>query len=135
MISSKMISKLIANRLLGAQIDCPAGLELPPGVVLRRSRWIPRLAGALARLGGPAAAVTLGRSVVLHPETRVTSALLEHELVHVRQWAGDPLFPLRYAMETLRHGYRNNRYEREAYDSSDPRSPCNPEAPWQPRNQ
>jgi hypothetical protein len=40
--------------------------------------------------------------------------LLAHEMAHVRQWRADPLFPVRYALATLRHGYRDNPYEVEA---------------------
>ena len=40
--------------------------------------------------------------------------LLEHELEHVRQWKADPLFPLRYTLATLRHGYYDNPYEVQA---------------------
>ena len=62
-------------------------------------------------------AVALGRSIVVHPGVPLTPRLLAHELAHVRQWEADPLFPIRYALETLRHGYRNNRYEKEAREA------------------
>lgn len=105
------------GRLAGRVCECPphipAGM-LPPEVVLRVGRWIPVLGGLLGRMRGPAAAVTLGRTIVLHPRTRLSPRLLAHELAHVRQWRADPLFPLRYSLESLRRGYWNNRYEREA---------------------
>lgn len=41
---------------------------------------------------------------------------LEHELVHVEQSIQEPLIhPFLYTYESLRHGYRNNKYEIEAY--------------------
>jgi Domain of unknown function (DUF4157) len=87
---------------------------LPRGVVLRRGRLIPWLGGVLSRLGGPAAAVTIGRTIIFRPGVRPTPSLLAHELAHVRQWERDPLFPFRYSLATFRHGYRNNPYEVEA---------------------
>lgn len=97
--------------------DIPAA-SLPEGVVLRRGRLIPRIGGLLARMGGPAAAVTLGRTIVVDPDVRLTSTLLAHELAHVRQWEQDALFPVRYTLASLRHGYRQNPYEVEARDAS-----------------
>ncbi|HEU0052861.1 MAG TPA: hypothetical protein VFQ39_06775, partial [Longimicrobium sp.] len=67
------------------------------------------------KMGGPAAGVTLGRTILVHPEARVDAAFLVHELTHVEQWAADPLFAVKYAAESLRNGYRGNRYEVEAY--------------------
>jgi hypothetical protein len=75
---------------------------------------IPWLGGVLSRMKGSAAAVTLRRTIVVHPDVTLTPALLAHELAHVRQWEQDPLFPIRYSMATLRLGYRNNPYEIEA---------------------
>lgn len=44
---------------------------------------------------------------------------LEHELIHVRQYEEAPLVhPLLYFIESLRYGYRNNKYEREAYEKA-----------------
>jgi len=41
---------------------------------------------------------------------------LEHELVHVQQAIREPLIhPFLYALESRKHGYRNNKYEVEAY--------------------
>jgi hypothetical protein len=103
--------------LLGSRVEPPPELAagaLPDGVVLRRGGVVPRVAGMLARMGGPAAAVTLRSTIVLSSGARLTGALLAHELVHVRQWSDDPLFPLRYIMATLRYGYWNNPYEIEA---------------------
>lgn len=89
--------------------------ELPEGVVARWSRLVPRLGGWLSGMGGPAAAVTLGRAILLHPNAVVTDGLIRHELAHIRQWRERPLtFPLRYVWQHVRHGYRDNPYEREA---------------------
>ncbi|HEV2130560.1 MAG TPA: hypothetical protein VGR27_05635 [Longimicrobiaceae bacterium] len=115
--------------ILGRPVALPAGLPeamLPAGVVIRRGRLVPALGGWLSRLGGPAAAVALRRTIVVHPRVPITRTLLTHELAHVRQWEEDLLFPLRYTLETLRRGYVNNRYECEARAAEtvpDPHSP------------
>lgn len=106
-----------ATALLGRRCAVPDSVPahlVPPGVVLRRGRLVTRIGGLLARMGAPAAAVTLRRTIIVDPGATLTPSLLTHELVHVRQWQEDPLFPLRYTLATLRHGYWNNPYEVEA---------------------
>ena len=106
-----------AGLLLGRRIPPPGGIPdglIPEGVVLREGSLVPRIGGLLARMGAPAAAVTLGRTIVVSPGARLSRELLVHELTHVRQWRADPLFPVRYTLATLRHGYLNNPYEVEA---------------------
>ncbi len=116
----------LLDKVLGPVCPCPAELPrelLPAGVTLRQGRWIPALGGWLGKMRGPAAAVTLRRTIIVHPDGRLSRRLLVHELEHVKQWAEDPLFPLRYTLESLRHGYWNNHYEqqaREAEHASDP---------------
>jgi hypothetical protein len=103
--------------LLGEPLPLPPELPaelLPTGVRLRSGRILPALGGFFARLGGPAAAVTLRRTIVVHPGTRLTRRLLAHELAHVRQWDEDRLFPLRYVAQTLQYGYSANSYEQLA---------------------
>lgn len=98
------------GRLLGERIAPTT--ELPDDVVIRHGRWIPAVGGWLTRSRRPAAAVTLGRTIVVHPGARLSDRLLRHELEHVRQWRERPLtFPLRYAWHHLRHGYADNPYE------------------------
>lgn len=105
--------------ILGHRVSPDSFPELPVGalpawVVLREGRTIPRLGGILARMERPAAAVTLGRTIVLNPDVRLTPQLLTHELAHVRQWRRDRWFPIRYSLATLRYGYNDNPYEVEA---------------------
>ncbi|HET8655854.1 MAG TPA: hypothetical protein VFL93_10100 [Longimicrobiaceae bacterium] len=111
------VADAVISAVLGRRVPAPAALPpglLPEGVVLRRGRLVPRIGGLLARMGGPAAAVTLRGTVIVHPAMEATPVLLAHELTHVRQWSADPLFPLRYTWATLRHGYHDNPYEVEA---------------------
>lgn len=90
-------------------------VDLPAGVSLRRSRFITAAGGMLAGMRGPAAAVTLGRTIIVSPTTIITPRLIRHELAHVRQWTRRPLvFPLAYAAFHLRSGYNANPYELEA---------------------
>ena len=94
---------------------------VPSGVAVYRSRFVPVLGGLLSGMKGPAAAVTLGDAILVHPDVRLTTNLLRHELAHVRQWRERPLtFPLHYALEHLRHGYRQNPYEIEARAAEHP---------------
>ena len=118
-----------ATALLGERIDPPGDLppdSLPEGVTLRRGRLVPWIGGRLARSRRAALAVTLRRSIILEPGATLTAELLEHELTHVRQWRADPLFPVRYALDTLRHGYRDNPYEREAREAAARVRPTSP---------
>jgi hypothetical protein len=105
----------LAGRILGPEIPrSDIEYPLPPGVTVRRNRLVPMVGGWLMGGRSPAAGVTLGRTILVPPGAPPPAALIVHELVHVEQWR-DPLFPLRYSAAWLRHGYRNNPYEVEAY--------------------
>jgi hypothetical protein len=59
-------------------------------------------------------AMAIGHVVLLSP--KIENRDLEHELVHVRQYERMPLVqPILYCIELFRKGYRNNKYEDEAY--------------------
>lgn len=61
-----------------------------------------------------ARAMTIGNAIILGPT--ILPLDFEHELVHVRQYQQYPLiFPLLYYYEIFKKGYRNNRFEDEAY--------------------
>ena len=81
-------------------------------------RW--RAGGLPPRIGGWALGqssvdgITLGHTVFLAPHAAPSAALLLHELAHVHQFEREFAFPLRYLWESLRRGYRGNRYEIEA---------------------
>jgi hypothetical protein len=99
------------------------GLPLPPGVQVRRSRLIPWLGGRFAGMGRAAAAVTLGRTILVRPGLRPDDRLLRHELAHVAQWNRHPLtFPILYVRAHIRHGYHDNPYEIEARGAERPAS-------------
>jgi hypothetical protein len=108
----------IADLVVGPEVRAEElpGAPLPPGVRVRRNRWIPAIGGVTGRMRGHAAAVTLGGTILVHPEVEIDAGLLAHELVHVEQWRGDRLFAVKYVAEWARRGYMGNRYEVEAYE-------------------
>jgi hypothetical protein len=64
-----------------------------------------------------ARAVTVGHVVILGPN--IEKGDLEHELIHAQQYQKAPLIhPFLYMIELFRHGYRNNKYEVEAYNKA-----------------
>jgi hypothetical protein len=108
----------LADAVLGPTVpphEIPGG-PLPPGVRVRRNRWIPVIGGITGNMQGAASAVTFGGTILVNPGVRIDEGLLVHELVHVEQWRADRLFAVRYVAEWVRHGYRHNRYEVEAYE-------------------
>lgn len=109
-----IVATVLGRRISNDEYQEKYGQDIPRGVVLREGKLIPWLGGVFGKMKGPAAAVTLGRTIVVNPEVRLTPHLLTHELTHVRQWESDRLFPIRYAIATLRHGYNDNPYEVEA---------------------
>lgn len=109
------------ERALAAIIGRPASLpvelarEWPE---LREARY--RRGGLPPRIGGwclgarTVAAITLRRTVWLADAPVWDVALLLHELRHVHQFAATRGFPLRYVWESMRRGYRANRFEVDA---------------------
>jgi hypothetical protein len=103
--------------LLGERIELPAELRdrFPE---LDAARW--RRGGLFVRVGGwclgtsTVAGITLWRNVWLAPGVDLHPHLLLHELRHVHQFGERWLFPLQYVWQSLRHGYRHNRFETDA---------------------
>lgn len=64
-----------------------------------------------------ARAITIGHIILLGP--RLLKNDLEHEIIHVEQCDRYPvIFPVLYLYERIRKGYRQNRFEDEAYTLS-----------------
>lgn len=118
--------------LLGREETTP--VQLPVGVAVLRGRWLPMVGGWLSGMRRPAAAVTLGRTIVVHPDATADPRLLAHELAHVQQWQKQPLlFPLEYLMQHIRCGYWNNPFEIEAREAeSQPAAPHPGNRGWVP---
>lgn len=96
---------------------------LPADLVAR----YPELAGARWRRGGLAlrvggwclgtstvSGITLWGTVFLADHAGTPEHLLLHELAHVHQFRRVRGFAARYCWESIRRGYRRNRFEREA---------------------
>ena len=95
--------------------SAPSPEPLPPEVSVRRASWLPQVAGLLSGMGGPAAAVTLGKTIIVHPSVRLSSRLVKHELEHVKQWQTlGWKFPMQYVANHFRYGYTDNPFEVEA---------------------
>lgn len=108
-------------------VEAEAGVVVPDDVALRRSRLIPLLGGYLSGMGRSAAAVTLGRTILLHPSVPPEPRLIRHELAHVAQWRRHPFtFPFRYTAAHIRFGYRDNPFELEARAAERPGPPGDP---------
>lgn len=59
-------------------------------------------------------AANIGHVVLLGP--KLAPKDLEHELIHVEQYMRYPfIYPFLYYFELFKKGYRNNRFEDEAY--------------------
>jgi hypothetical protein len=72
-------------------------------------RWVPSQKGVRA--------MTLGNVILLGP--RLLKNDLEHELVHIKQHQREPfIHPILNQIETFRRGYRKNKYEDEAYTTT-----------------
>jgi hypothetical protein len=103
--------------LIGEAIALPEPL-LERFPELREARF--RRGGLFVRIGGwclgtrTVAGITLWRTIWLAPHVRPDAWLLLHELRHVHQFASRRLFPLQYIWESLRRGYRGNRFEADA---------------------
>ena len=59
-------------------------------------------------------AVTLWRTVYVARDLEPSTELLLHELRHVQQFGESRTFPFRYIWETVRRGYFENLFERDA---------------------
>ena len=103
--------------LIGTPLSLPDTL-LDRFPELRVARF--RRGGIFTRIGGwclgmsSVAGITLGRTVWLAVDAAPDAGLLLHEVRHVQQFATVWWFPLRYVWESLRYGYRGNRYEVDA---------------------
>jgi len=107
--------------MMGALLGSPIALR--PEVLarypeLRAARF--RVGGLPVRVGGwllgrrRVDAVTLGCTVFVAREIEPSPELLLHELRHVQQFCESRTFPFRYIWETIRRGYFENLFEREA---------------------
>ena len=96
-------------------------VSVPKKIEIRRNPFAiiittGRLWWAMGYMKG-ARAVAMGNVVILG--NKVEAKDLEHEMIHVQQHIKFPLiFPILYYTELLFHGYKNNRFEVEAYEKA-----------------
>ena len=70
-------------------------------------------------------AMVLGKTILLHDTTAQefisNRRWMRHELAHLKQFQkhGYIVFLLKYLLESIRHGYYHNKYEREARAAED----------------
>jgi len=65
-----------------------------------------------------ARAMAIGHVVLLGQKLERND--LEHELIHIEQYQRMPLLhPILYYIELIRKGYKNNKYEIEAYSKAE----------------
>lgn len=93
-----------------------------PGMRVLRVPLVVRLASIPARgFRRPFTSVVLLPGVCFtreNPES-LSRTHLRHEYEHVKQWGRYGItLPFRYVLEFLRHGYRDNRFEREAREAA-----------------
>lgn len=107
----------LVSTILGREIALPDALgkrhpELA-GIRLRRG-GLPVRVGGWALGQSSVAAITLWRTVFVAHGVALEAELLLHELRHVHQFEASTAFPIRYLWESVRRGYRANRYEADA---------------------
>jgi hypothetical protein len=85
---------------------------------IKENSWIARLAAW--KLGTDKVAMVLGETILLHNTTEAAfinnKRWLRHELAHIRQFQqyGYLRFLILYLLESIKNGYQNNRFEKEA---------------------
>ncbi len=90
-------------------------------VHIKENAWLARLAAA--KLGVSEVAIVINRTIYLHNATAATllanKRWLCHELKHVEQYQayGVCLFLWKYLLSSLRHGYKQNKFEIEACEA------------------
>ena len=90
---------------------------------IKENSWIAKLAAK--KLGSERVAIVIGKTIHLHNTTKQEflndEKWVKHELCHVRQFQqnGYLFFIAKYVWESVKHGYLNNKYEKEARDAED----------------
>ncbi|MEP7278112.1 MAG: DUF4157 domain-containing protein [Bacteroidota bacterium] len=83
---------------------------------------------AARRLKQDKMAMVLGKTILLHDTTTqefiTNRKWVRHELAHIQQFRqhGYISFLVKYLVESIRNGYYNNKYEKEARESEEDES-------------
>lgn len=92
-------------------------------ISVKENSWIARIAAF--RLGSQQVAMVLGSTIHLWKVSKAdflkNERWVKHELCHVRQFKkyGYFTFVCKYLWESLRHGYLNNKFEKEAVEAEE----------------
>ena len=85
---------------------------------IKENSFLARLAAR--KLKQDKMAMVLGKTILLHDTTRQefinNRKWIRHELAHIQQFKkhGYLLFLVKYLVESIKNGYHNNKYEKEA---------------------
>lgn len=88
------------------------------GIKIKENSWIAKLAAKKLKIN--AVAIVLGKTIHLYKVSRNNflsdERWLKHEACHIRQFEenGYFIFIFKYLWQSLKHGYYNNKYEKEA---------------------
>lgn len=88
---------------------------------IKENSFIAKLAAK--KLKTDSVAITIGQTIYLHNTSKESfladKKWVRHELQHIKQFQqyGFFRFICMYTLESIRHGYHNNRYEKEARDA------------------
>jgi hypothetical protein len=88
---------------------------------IKENSWIAKFAAI--KLQSHQAAIVIGNTIHLYNTSKKQFLLnerwLKHELCHVKQFQenGYVIFIAKYLWESIKHGYRNNKYEAEAREA------------------
>ena len=90
---------------------------------LRENSWIAKIAAI--KLRSNKVAIVIGKTIHLHntsaAEFLKDERWLKHELCHIKQFQQNGFigFIFKYLWESIKHGYRDNKYEKEAMAAED----------------
>ncbi|MEO8765909.1 MAG: DUF4157 domain-containing protein [Ginsengibacter sp.] len=85
---------------------------------IKEQSWIAKLAAK--KLGTKSVAIVIGGTIHLHNVTKQqflqNERWVKHEVCHLKQFQkhGSSAFVVKYLWESFRHGYYENKYEKEA---------------------
>ena len=89
-----------------------------PQFIIKENSWLAKIAAK--KLHSSSVAMVLGKTIHLHNTTKEEflqdTQWVKHELCHVKQFQqyGYFNFVVRYLWESIKKGYYNNRFEKEA---------------------
>ena len=94
-----------------------------PSFHIKENSWLVKIAAKKLRSNN--VAMVLGKTIHLHNTTKEQflqdERWLKHELCHVEQFKdhGYFIFIAKYLCESLKNGYHNNKYEKEAREAEE----------------